>query len=136
MQKRKTAPEWGRHSSEQLSANFNPGAVAIVAVSATRLAPAQLHARLALPIVLVDLQLHTRSVRRASAHTPAVAVIVAHDRGRRRSGRHRQSCCAQQGHTECFHLFTPYLVKSEQKTPRRAYGSIGNFFHGRLQNAE
>src|SRR6478609_4316971 len=95
----RTAPK-GRPTFRKMQgaalADDDPGAIAPIAVTVARLAPAELHAGLALPVVAVDAQLHAGAVGRTSTHAPAVTFVVAHHGRRSRTRGHRQHSDAEQ----------------------------------------
>src|SRR5262245_4010884 len=71
-------------------ADRDPHAVAIVAMTATRVAPAVVLTSTPAPAVAVDPQAEVGSVARATAHSPAIAARVADHSRRSALWRHRQ----------------------------------------------
>jgi len=61
--------------------NFNPNAVAPVAVTAAWFSPAIILPFFPLPIVLLDAELQARFVSRLATDAPAVAFVIADNSG-------------------------------------------------------
>ena len=61
--------------------NANPDAAAVITVAGTRVAPAVLLAVLPLPVVVIDPKLKTGLIIASLFDAPAIAFVVADDRG-------------------------------------------------------
>ena len=78
---RKAALKRGRLLVTDYLADFDPNALAPVAVTAARFAPAILLSFFPLPIVLLDAELQGRFVPRLAGDAPAVAFFIADNGG-------------------------------------------------------
>jgi len=94
MQKR-NGPEGPFHVQEtQQLSDYDPSAIAVVAMALAWFAPAMLGTAITLPVVAINPELYARTVRRATADAPAVTFVVAHNSSRSRASGHRQRRCA------------------------------------------